>query len=297
MLKLLKIHERKIYGGLTLFFLSLNLLIWSQVFVVAKKADITVRFFDVGQGDSALIESKDGAQILIDGGPNGRILSHLGEAMPFGDDSIDAIIISHPHADHIAGLIEVIKKYEIGMIIDSGVSYDTPEINELRNLIHEKRIKSIVIASPATLSFADAAMIRFLYPDSPYVEKTTKDVNETSLVALLEYGNPSTALGTRKILFTGDAGKVTEARLAQSGALEDIDVLKVGHQGSKFSSTNNFLNKILPEYAVISVGKNSYGHPHPDALSRLASVGAKIFRTDIHGTITLEIRNGDLIWK
>lgn len=280
-----------------LFFLSLNLLIWSQVFAVAKKADITVRFFDVGQGDSALIESKDGAQILIDGGPNGRILSHLGGAMPFGDNSIDAVIISHPHADHISGLIEVIKKYEIGMIIDSGVSYNTPEVEELRNLIREKRIKNIVIASQATLFFADAAVIRFLYPDSSYAEKTAKDVNETSLVALLEYGNPSTALGTRKILFTGDAGKVTEMRLAQKGVLEDIDVLKVGHQGSKFSSTNNFLNKISPEYAVISVGKNSYGHPHPDALARLASVGAKIFRTDLDGTVTLEIRDGILIWK
>ena len=133
-------------------------------------------------------------------------------------------------------------------------------------------------------------MIKFLYPDISYAERKAKDVNETSLVAMLEYDS-------RKILFTGDAGKITETKLAKAGILEDIDVLKVGHQGSKYSSTNEFLNKILPEYAVISVGKNSYGHPHPDAMQRLASAGARIFRTDSDGTITLEIRNGELIWR
>lgn len=290
MLKLLKIHEKKIYIGIILFFLSMNLLIWNAVFNLTEKADITVRFFDVGQGDAIFIEAKDGAQILIDGGPNGRILSHLGGTMPFGDNSIDAVIISHPHADHVSGLIEVIKKYEIGMIIESGVAYNTPEIKELRNLIREKRIKKIIVKRQSNLSFTNEAVIKFLYPDVSYDEKAVKDVNETSLVAILEFSK-------RKILFTGDAGKIIEAYLVRKGILENIDVLKVGHQGSKFSSTNDFLNKISPEYAVISVGKNSYGHPHSDALSRLASVGTKIFRTDIDGTITLEIRNGELIWK
>jgi len=298
MLKLLKIHERKIYGGLILFFLSLNFLIWTRVFDLSGKAELMVSFFDVGQGDAIFIEARDGSQILIDGGPDGRILSYLGGAMPYGDNFIDAVIVSHPHADHIAGLIKVLEKYDIGMIIESGVFYDTPEIRELRNLVSEKGIKKVVVERPLKLSFFEGAVLKFLYPDTSYAESIVKDVNETSLVAMLEYGgNPQTSLKARKILFTGDAGRVTEAKLIKAGVLEDVDVLKVGHQGSKYSSTKEFLNKILPAYAVVSVGKNSYGHPTPEALSRLASVGAEIFRTDRDGTVTLEIRNGELFWR
>lgn len=290
MLKFLKIHERKICGGFILFFLSLNWLIWFEVFNIANKAELTISFFDVGQGDAVFIESDDGAQILIDGGPNGRILSHLGAAMPYGDNFIDVVVVSHPHADHVAGLIEVLKKYEVGAAIESGVFYDTPEAEEFQRLVSEKEIKRILVEKPSKLSFFNGAVIRFLYPDTSYAGKHVKDINETSLIAVLEYAG-------KKILFTGDAGRATESGLLQNGVLEDIDVLKVGHQGSRYSSTNKFLNKISPEYAVISVGKNSYGHPHPDALLRLASAGAKIFRTDLDGTVILEIRDGNLMWK
>lgn len=290
MFKLLKIHEQKIYGGIILFLLSLNWLIWFEVFDIANKPELAIFFFDVGQGDAVFIESRDGAQILVDGGPNGRILPYLGSAMPYGDNLIDVVVVSHPHADHIAGLIEVLKKYEVGAVIESGVFYDTPEAEEFQKLVFEKGVKRILVEKPSKLSFFNSVVIRFLHPYNSYAGQHVKDINETSLIATLEYAG-------KKILFTGDAGKATETRLLQRGVLGDVDVLKVGHQGSKYSSTNEFLNKISPEYAVISVGKNSYGHPHPDALSRLASAGAKVFRTDRDGTVKLEIRDGDLMWK
>lgn len=274
-----------------LFFFSLNFLIWSAVFNLAEKADMTIHFFDVGQGDAIFIEAKDGAQILIDGGPNGRILSHLGNAMQYGDNFIDAIIISHPHADHISGLINVLKKYNVGIIIESGVNYNTAEFYEFEKLAKEKKIKRILIQHPASLKFFKEATLRLIYPDKSYVGANLKNVHDAAVVSELYFEG-------KKILFMADAERKTEDYLLARNSLEDVDVLKAGHHGSKTSSNSEFLKVTKPEYAVISVGaKNRYGHPHQDALSRLASAGAKIFRTDIGGTITLEIRNGELIWK
>ena len=217
------------------------------------------------------------------------MLGELAKAMPYYDDSIDLVVLSHPHADHLSGLIDVLKRYKVGKVVESGVIYRTPEHDAFEEIASQKNIQRIDIEHPSIITFGGVTL-KILYPNVSFENKTVKNVNETSLVILLEFEG-------KKILFTGDAGKATEDKLLAEGVLEDVDVLKVGHQGSKFSSSANFLNKILPEYAVIEVGKNSYGHPTEEALSRLATVGAKIFRTDRDGTVTLEIRNGELIWK
>lgn len=290
MFKFFKIYEKKIVGASLLFLFTLNFIIWGKVFDISQKPGLSVSFFDVGQGDSIFLESKDGTQILIDGGPNGRVLSHLGSVMQYGDDFIDAVVVSHPHADHVSGLIEVLKKYRVGTFIESGVAYDTAEIDELRRLVEDSKIERIIVDEPMRLSFFDDASLKFIFPVRSFENTKVKDVNETSLVSILEYEG-------RKILFTGDAGVYTEKKLMSLGVLEDVDVLKVGHQGSRFSSTRGFLESISPEFAVIMVGKNSYGHPTDETLSRLAAVGANIFRTDLNGTITLDIRNGELIWN
>ena len=289
MSKIIDIHGKKIVAGITVFLFGMNFIIWSGVFARSLAPDLAVYFFNVGQGDSIFIASKDGTQILIDGGPNSRVLGELAKAMPYYDDSIDLVVLSHPHADHLSGLIDVLKRYKVGKVVESGVIYRTPEHDAFEEIASQKNIQRIDIEHPSIITFGGVTL-KILYPNVSFENKTVKNVNETSLVILLEFEG-------KKILFTGDAGKATEDKLLAEGVLEDVDVLKVGHQGSKFSSSANFLNKILPEYAVIEVGKNSYGHPTEEALSRLATVGAKIFRTDRDGTVTLEIRNGELIWK
>jgi len=289
MSKIIDIHGKKIVAGITVFLFGMNFIIWSWVFASSLAPDLAVYFFNVGQGDSIFIASKDGTQILIDGGPNSRVLGELAKAMPYYDDSIDLVVLSHPHADHLSGLIDVLKRYKVGKVVESGVIYRTPEHDAFEEIASQKNIQRIDIEHPSIITFGGVTL-KILYPNVSFENKTVKNVNETSLVILLEFEG-------KKILFTGDAGKATEDKLLAEGVLEDVDVLKVGHQGSKFSSSANFLNKILPEYAVIEVGKNSYGHPTEEALSRLATVGAKIFRTDRDGTVTLEIRNGELIWK
>src|SRR3989338_2984880 len=138
------------------------------------------------------------------------------------------------------------------------------------------------------ISFFKNAALNFLFPDKSFEGQVLKNVHDSALISELDFEG-------KKILFMSDAEKNLERYLLQKGALEDIDVLKVGHHGSKTSSTADFLKIVKPEYAVISASdRNRYGHPHPDVLSRLSAIGAQIFRTDINGTIILNINNGRL---
>lgn len=284
--KILITYKEKLIFSAVLVFISLNLLVWSSVFNNLKKPDIEIYFFDVGQGDSHLIETKDGTQILIDGGPPNKILNNLSQVLGFNDRHIDAIIVSHPHADHISGLIEVLKNYEVDFVFESGVNYFTPEAEGFRKLVLEKEkigvLKKIIVGRPMQLNFFEGAKLRFLYPDKSFEGKTLKQVHDSMVVAEFSYKN-------RKILFAGDMEKDTEEYLIKNGRIVDVDILKVGHQGSKTSSSQKFLNVAKPEYSVVPVGKNKYGHPTEDVLLRLASIGSQIFRTDRDGTIKFEI--------
>ena len=275
-------------GGIILLLLSLDILVWKEVFDGAGKSQMKILFFDVGQGDSIFIESMDGTQVLIDGGPPNMILPNLAAAMSYFDKHIDVVVLTHPHADHVSGLLEVLRRYEVGVVIESGVQYHTAEAQEFRKLLEEKKVKTVFIGKLVDLSFYNSATLKFLHPDRSYTGAVLKNVHDAAVVSELEFEG-------RKILFMADAEKKLEQKLVDARAVGDVDVLKAGHHGSKTSSQTFFLRAVMPEYAVISLGaRNRYGHPHPDILSRLASVGAKIFRTDIDGTIKLEINNGQL---
>jgi len=284
----LKLHKNQILSGGLLFLASLMMLTGLYFWNLEHKPELQVYFFDVGQGDSIFIEAKDGTQILIDGGPTNKILPLLGGVMPFYDRSIDAVILTHPHADHVSGLIEVLKRYSVGKVIESGADYNTAEAKEFENLVSQKHIKKIIIDKPIKLVFFKNAELNFLFPDKSFEGQILKNVHDSALVSELDFEG-------KKILFVADAEKKLEQYLIQKGVLEDVDVLKAGHHGSKTSSNDFFLKIIKPEYAVISVGaKNRYGHPHQQTLSNLAAVSTQIFRTDLGGTIILQINNGEL---
>jgi len=291
---LVKLHIQKSAAIAILLLAALNIVIWISVLEKENQPDLRVSFLNVGQGDSIFIEAKNGTQILIDGGPNSRILSQLAELLPYYDRSIDVVVLTHPHADHVTGLIDVLGRYEVGIVIESGVLYHTSEAKEFARLVEKltesKSMKRVIIDEPTALSFFDGAELKFIHPDSSYEGKELKNVHDSALVSELQYQN-------KKFLFMADAGKKLELSILDHKSINDINVLKVSHHGSRYSSTENFLRATEPEYAVISVGRNRYGHPHPDVLSRLATVGAKLFRTDLDGTITFEINRGDLIFR
>ncbi len=236
-----------------------------------QKNAVRVWVFDIGQGDAIFIDAPN-AQILIDGGPGNAILEKLSRVMLPWDKQIDAIINTHPHADHVTGLLAVLERYQVEHIFDSGQQYGTDVF-----LAFDEGYNPNMLISGSVFDLGGGAVLRVLYPDA-VPEKALKDPNAGSVVMMLEYGQTT-------MLLTGDIGIYEERLLLER--IEDIDVLKVAHQGSRTSSDLEFLQKANPEHAVISVGKNSYGHPHSDVVERLQAIGATIWRTDWHSDVRI----------
>jgi competence protein ComEC len=264
-----KFRNIKIYFLLLLLFT--NVMIFYTVFLQSQSGVLKVSFLNIGQGDSALIESPTGNQFLIDGGPDKSILNALGRIMPFYDKKIDAVLATHPDSDHIGGLPEVLKNYTVGEYISNGATSSTGVSKELQSEILKKNIKTEVVRAGEIFDLGGGAYLKILYPVSS--PKGT-DTNEYSIVAKLYYGNST-------FMFTGDAPTDVEDYLAKiDGAELKSDVLKVAHHGSKNSLSPAFLSAVLPEYSVISAGLNNrYGHPHKEILDFLNSINSNILIT------------------
>jgi len=280
----------------SLFFL--NILAWWVVFDLSKPQFLEVNFFDVGQGDTTFIQTPKRNQILIDGGPTFTILEKLGKEMPFWDRTIDLVILTHPEKDHLTGLIEVLKSYEVENIIWTGVKREVSEAEEWENLVKKEGAKIFISKSGQKIILAGGE-IEILFPFKKLEGEKIGNSNDTSIVAKLIFGK-------NNFLFTGDISKRTEEELNQKLDLTS-DVLKVAHHGSKNSTSDEFLERVLPKLAVISVGKNEdlepdcdnkernpYGHPNCEVLERLKNFGIKVLRTDIDGDIKI-ISDGERI--
>jgi len=257
-----------------------NYLLWTAVGETSS-ATLRVDILNVGQGDAILLQTPTGENILVDGGPDDSVLAELGKILPLWDHTLDLVVATHLDADHITGLVSVLKRYQVKEVLTPLPSKST-KISEAW--------QQAVLAEPA-VNYVDAAD-DFAWGDVswdtllPLSSNDTlgADTNNTSIVAKLTYQGIS-------ILLTGDMEAPEENLLMQIYPATSIDVLKVAHHGSKYSSATAWLNMLDPGTALISVGKNSYGHPSPDALNRLEQVGADIYRTDQNGTI--EVIFGD----
>lgn len=248
---------------------------------MAGSGGLEVTFFDVGQGDAAFVETSERVQILIDGGPNSAILEKLGNEMPFWDRTIDLVILTHPEKDHMAGLIEVLKSYKVENILWTGVVRNTAEYKEWQKLIKEEGA-NIFIAQAGQRILGGRSDLDVLFPFESLEGKEMKDSNDSSIIARLVFDKTS-------FLFTGDSTKSVEKELLLDLVKQqlDADVLKVGHHGSKTSTSKEFIGAVSPEIAVISAGRNNrYGHPHQEVLDNLA--GVAILRTDLDGNIKLK---------
>ena len=257
-----------------------NIYAWVVVYDLQKVQPLEVVFFDIGQGDAIFIETPHNYQILIDGGPDSVVLEKLGQEMPFWDRTIDLIVLTHPEHDHIAGLIEVLKRYEVDYILWTGVLRDTGEYEEWERLIKEEDVK-VKIAEIGQKIITPEVFFEVLHPFESLEGKEVKNTNNSSIVLRLVFGDNS-------FLFTGDIYKSIEKKIVNRGLEINSDVLKVGHHGSKTSSAEEFLEKVSPEVAVISAGKeNKYGHPHQEVLETLDKYGITVLRTDREGDIKI----------
>lgn len=249
---------------------------------------LRVEFLDVGQGDSIYIRTPEKQDILIDAGPDAKVIEELGKAMPFFDNEIDAAILTHPHADHVTGFIEVLKRYKIDKIYYTGVLHTSGVYLEFLRLIEQQKIPLIIVGAGENIELAGTAKLKILSPAPNLVGQKVEDLNDSSIVSQLVFGKT-------KFLFMGDAGASIENLLLVQGLDLSADILKIGHHGSKFASSEKFLQAVVPKFVVITCGKNNnFNFPHPRILSRLERLGAQIFRTDLRGTI-IAISDGEKV--
>lgn len=247
-------------------------------------------FCDVGQGDAIYIRGPKGTDIIIDGGPDNRVLNCLGKKMPFWDKTVELVVLTHPQADHLTGLIEILKRYQVKQIIDSSAKNDSQEYKFWEKLIKEKNIKRLEAQKGESIRVDGKVNLTVLWPlpqTSPTPLIIPNDLNSTSTVIRLSFNQFSS-------LFTGDLDASSLSNLSDLSYLGDLTVLKLPHHGSKTGLSPSFLEKVRPVLAIISVGKNSYGHPSPETLKLLNSLGIKFLRTDLDKTI--EIISDGQIW-
>lgn len=253
--------------GIILCLFFLNIICFSIV-LYFHNSYLEVVFFDVNQGDAIFIETPNKNQILIDGGPSReRIIEKVNQEMPFWDKTIDLIVLTHTDKDHINGLFQVLKEYEIKNILWTGIG----ENEEWEDLIDKEKANVLELRKDSKILFSNVSF-EILYPD---LGDNFPESNDSSLVLKMDYGQSS-------FLFTGDITFKKEDIIG-----EDIDVLKVAHHGSSYSTSEEFLKAISPEIAIIQVGTNSYGHPSEEVLTRLLNFGIKTLRTDINGDIKI----------
>jgi competence protein ComEC len=275
-----------------IFFFSvfLNFFVWLAVFELSD-FNLKVVFFDVGQGDSIFVKTPNGNHIIIDGGPDNKVIEKLGREMPFWKRTIDVMILTHPHADHIVGLIEVLRRYKVKNVLWNGMDYDSSIFLEWKKLVEKEGAKVYVVRDGSKVKEGKSLYLKII---NPYFSESSylNDIDNNSVVSHLIYKGYS-------FLFTGDIFSEKEKELVRRKR-EDIksNVLKVSHHGSKTSSDEDFIKYVSPEIAVISVGKNNrYGHPNKEVLERLIMNGAYILRTDEVGDIKIFSDGRNLFFK
>ena len=282
-------NKKVVFLFVIVFLLIANFFVWQNILSWYNGAVIT--FFDVGQGDSIFIESREGHQILIDGGPSGKIvLTKLAKVMPFWDRTIDLVVSTHPDSDHLRGLNYVLKRYRVKNILWTGVKKKTKTYSYWLDNIKKEKAKIFIARKGETIRAGDLKFF-VLYPFENLKGKTIKDTNNTSIVLRMKYFS-NTAL------LTGDISSSAEKKIIGSGENVESQILKIAHHGSRSSTSNEFLKMVKPILVIISVGKNNpYHHPSKEVLQRLNSFAIRVLRTDINSDIKVLMDGNNIALK
>ncbi len=286
---------------------TVALLLW-LIAINTTAGNLRVIFCDVGQGDSILI-AKGNIQVLIDGGPDKKVLNCLGKYVAFWDRKIEFVVLTHPQADHMNGLIDVVSRYRVDQFVTGSVGNDTAGFLELKRELETRKIQVSNLYSGDRINIGRGStkkiQLEVVWPDREWVRSHVGSNLETSQtdpsgIRVLGLRSDGTDLNSYSVgleliygefnaLFTGDADTQIENEIIGEGYLNDIEVLKVPHHGSKTGMSGNLLESVKPELAVISVGKNNrYGHPREEAIKLIRDLGIEIKRTDLDGDVVVE---------
>jgi len=272
-------HIQKIlWAGLTVPAILLALCLFSL-----PDGRLHIFVLDIGQGDAILVQTPTNERILIDGGPNDKVLQQLGKVMPFYEKTIDVMILSHPHADHINGLIEVLKRYKVKTVIMSGASYGYAGYATFLEEVFKRNVAMVYAAATMDETPVDyrlgSVTLDMIFPFKSEQGRSFENQNNGSVVLRLLYGE-------KAFYFSGDLEIEGEEKLAESNLDLHADFFKAGHHGSRTSSSPALLDRIQPEYAAISCGvDNQFHHPHPITLQHFRERKITTYRTDLDGII------------
>src|SRR3989344_4500754 len=262
-------HKFLIVG---LSFLAIG--IWSVSFRLPD-SKLHVKVLSVGQGDSIFIRTPSGYKILVDGGPDDKVLPLLGGELPFYDKSLDLVVATHPQADHIGGLVDVVKRYNVKNIWTSYSESQTQVYSQWRQVLGENNLKTTSVFAGDKMIFPDGLELSVVWPRG---KSSYTDSNTTAVVIQIDYKE-------FEGLLSSDADQ--QVQPYESG-VSDIEFLKVPHHGSKTALKKEYLAKLSPQISVISAGeKNRYGHPNKLLLDMLQNAGTKVFRTDQQGSVEI----------
>lgn len=243
------------------------------------EGELISHYIDVGQGDSEFIELPDGKTMLIDAGTYKSADTIISYIDGLGYSKIDYLVGTHPHADHIGGMADVVKAFDIGQIYMPNASTNTKTFENLLTTIQDKNMK--VKTAKAGMNITKSESLGFSVDILAPISEKYDGLNNYSVVIMIEFGE-------NRFLYMGDAEKTVEDELLDGGTDVQADVIKVGHHGSKTSSSAEFVKAVAAEYAVFSLGEdNDYGHPHKQTVDRWNKIGAEMYRTDEKGTITI----------
>ena len=260
--------------------------------VTGPDGRLHVHFVDVGQGDSVLIVTPEGRQVLVDGGPGAMDAAHaVGDRVPFWDRDLDMVALTHPDEDHFRGLLEVLDRYGVDVVLEGSGDSENPLYLEWKKALESEETRRVTAFRGQTIALDGATRLEVLNPAAGHVRGTGSDRNNNGLVLRLVYGDVS-------FLLTADIEAEAEERLLERGAALQSSVLKVPHHGSKTSTTRRFLLAVSPVSALISAAAdNPYGHPHPEVLGRLEAVPGRdrTFITAERGDIEF-ITDGERLW-
>ncbi|TCO80064.1 DNA internalization-related competence protein ComEC/Rec2 [Marinisporobacter balticus] len=265
-------------------FITMGIYVSITVLLYVVPDNMNITFIDVGQGDCILIQTPRGKNILIDGGGSHQENIDVGEdilvpcLLRNGIRKIDLMILSHIHKDHIGGLLSVLDHLKVNVLMIGTDHYQSEDLNKMKEKCAHQKTKIYQVRKDDKISIEEHMLIKILHPSKQLITGTRDDENNNSLVALMMYKG-------KRILFTGDIEAEAEDEILKTYPDLSVDVLKIAHHGSYYSSTQKFITATKPKVAIVQVGKNNFGHPHKAVLNRLKNNGTYIFRNDKNGAV------------
>ncbi len=265
-----------------------NASVYASLAAVFAVRGARAHFLSVGQGDAELLQVGN-VNMLIDAGPSQRTVQELDALIPQNRRVLDIVVLTHPNSDHVAGLLEILKRYDVRLVMANGVETTNATDKAIEDLERARHIPVVYARQGMHVDFGNQGIFSIVWPNRNIGVNQllpSSKLNDSAITGLFSSGSATA-------LFTGDITAVVEKQLAP--LLVDIDILKVAHHGSKTSTSDAFVKRTKPDYAIIETGKNSYGLPTREVMDRLRAAGARVFRTDMDGTLSFAIENG--AWK